>query len=222
MVVSIGGSGLAQSLLARVESRKAQQMQETQGTDAAARARAATNTAATAASAEDDASATVTRSALSNATDRLGGQLAAQVDASRVTLAAGADETSPMAQDEDAAEALDAAGAEEASAGASTADGGETGAATAQAGVEAGGAGGAGGTSSSSSESSDYIAEADTNSDRTVSDEERAAYEKKLAAQAEKSSQESSATDALGRSRAQEVQQAYQPQDREGSVSVSA
>jgi hypothetical protein len=48
-------------------------------------------------------------------------------------------------------------------------------------------AGGAGGASASSETTdTDYIAEADTNADKTVSDEERAAYEARLREQNEK------------------------------------
>ncbi|THC42256.1 hypothetical protein C2862_17010, partial [Massilia sp. Mn16-1_5] len=76
-------------------------------------------------------------------------------------------------------------------------------------GAPAGGAGGAGGASGSSdSASTDYIAAADTNNDRKVSEEERIAYEKKQASEAQGTA---------AQSRTQEVQQAYLPQDSAGS-----
>jgi len=60
-----------------------------------------------------------------------------------------------------------------------------------------------------------YIAEADTNNDRKVSEQERIAYAKKQASEAEKTARPPDAPAA--RSRAQEVQQAYLPQETTGA-----
>ena len=66
-----------------------------------------------------------------------------------------------------------------------------------------------------SATSADYIAEADTNSDKTVSDQERAAYEKKLAQQVEA---KAAATD-----RSRELQAAYGlSEDAAPSLAVTA
>jgi hypothetical protein len=141
MVSKIGGASLAQSLLARVESRKAQETAEV-----AIPASSADETSPSAAS---------TRSVQTEATARVG----AQLDASRL-------------QPEGAAA-------------------GQTSAAT------------------------DYIAEADTNNDRKVSEQERIAYAKKQASEAEKAASQPDAP--AERSRAQEVQQAYLPQESTGA-----
>jgi len=107
---------------------------------------------------------TETVSALSSATARVGDQLTAQADAARVDRARA--KAAPPAED-----------AEEA-------DVEETRSAAAPAGARPAGAGG-GAPATSETESTDYVAEADTNSDKKVSDEERAAYEKKLEQQAQ-------------------------------------
>ena len=216
MVSSIGGSTLAQSLPARAASRASQEVQAA-GAQGTATASAATGGEA------DGPAAAVTRSALSSATDRLGSQLEAQADASRLRQAGGAQDAAEAAG---TGEATASASADTESAGSvesaeSAGSAGTTAQAAGGAGM-AGGAGGAGAASSGSSESSDYIAEADTNSDRKVSDEERAAYEKKLAAQAEKSTQDPQAVPPAERSRAQEVQQAYNPQDSEPGLDIMA
>lgn len=216
MVSSISGSTLAQSLPARAASRASQEVQAA-GAQGTATASAATGGEA------DSPAAAVTRSALSSATDRLGSQLEAQADASRLRQAGGAQDAAETAG---TGEATASASADTESAGSaesaeSAGSAGTTAQAAGGAGM-AGGAGGAGAASSGSSESSDYIAEADTNSDRKVSDEERAAYEKKLAAQAEKSTQDPQAVPPAERSRAQEVQQAYNPQDSEPGLDIMA
>jgi len=108
----------------------------------------------------------------SAAAARLGDQLNAQADASRVQRAVDDATGATGATTEDAEAASEAASAE---------------APAAAPAAPPGGAGGAGGASASSETTdTDYIAEADTNSDKTVSDEERAAYEAKLRAQDEK------------------------------------
>lgn len=174
MVSSIAGTSLAQSLPARVASRTAQAAQET----------AAVGTVAPA----NDAASVP--SAQSAATARVGGELDAQFDAARVQRAQ--DGMAPAPADEDAAaDAAQGAADTEAAAAAKPAGGG----------APAGGVGGASGGSDSAS--TDYIAEADTNNDRKLSEEERIAYEKKQASAAQ--------------SRAQEVQQAYLPQDSAGA-----
>lgn len=219
MVSSIGGSTLAQSLPARAASRASQEVQAA-GAQGTATASAATGGEA------DGPAAAVTRSALSSATDRLGSQLEAQADASRLRQAGGAQDAAEAAGTGEAtasasADTESAGSVESAESAESAGSAGTTAQAAGGAGM-AGGAGGAGAASSGSSESSDYIAEADTNSDRKVSDEERAAYEKKLAAQAEKSTQDPQAVPPAERSRAQEVQQAYNPQDSEPGLDIMA
>ena len=109
------------------------------------------------------------QSAESAATARLGDELSAQADAARVQRAVDASPASATASSEDS-EAVEETGSAQAPAAAPPAP--------------AGGAGGA--AASSETTDTDYIAEADTNSDKTVSDEERAAYEAKLREQNEK------------------------------------
>jgi len=111
-----------------------------------------------------------TQSAESAAAARLGDELNAQADAARVQRAVDASPASATASSEDS-DAVEETGSAQAPAAA----------------APAGGAGGAGGAAASSETTdTDYIAEADTNSDKTVSDEERAAYEAKLREQNEK------------------------------------
>jgi hypothetical protein len=103
-----------------------------------------------------------------SAAARLGDELNAQADAARMQRAVDASPVSAAASSEDS-DAVE-----------------ETGSAQAAA-APAGGAGGAGGAAVSlATTDTDYIAEADTNSDKTVSDEERAAYEARLREQNEK------------------------------------
>ncbi|MEW6372039.1 MAG: hypothetical protein AB1584_13965 [Pseudomonadota bacterium] len=191
MVSGIGGSNAALSLLARVKGRKTQEA-------GAAQAAAQAGTAALAPNGQvQDSGAAVTRSAQSDAVDRLGAQLDAQADAARVQ-----------------------AGSGEGDAAASAEGAGDTAAASGPAAGAAGAAGGA--ASSSDSESTDYIAEADTNNDRKVSDQERIAYEKKLAQQAEQSAQAPRDAEPAQRGREQEVRQAYAPQAAQASIDVAA
>ncbi|WP_314437323.1 hypothetical protein [Massilia timonae] len=110
-----------------------------------------------------------TQSAESAAAARLGDELNAQADAARVQRAVDASPASATASSEDS-DAVEEIGSAQAPAAAPPAP--------------AGGAGGA--AASSETTDTDYIAEADTNSDKTVSDEERAAYEAKLREQNEK------------------------------------
>lgn len=225
MISSIGGSNAALSLLARVEARKTQ---EAQAAGTASSAQAGANTAAAGEQAGDGASA-VTRSAQSEAVDRLGGQLDAQAAAARVREAAGEapppppDGMAPQGPPPDAAPADDASTAEAgASASAEDAATGETAAASGAAagGVRMGGAPASSGESDS--ESDDYIAEADTNNDRKLSEQERIAYEKKLAQQSEKPAQGPQEGDALAHAREQEVRQAYLPQADESRLDITA
>ena len=109
------------------------------------------------------------QSAESAAAARLGDELNAQADAARVQRAVDASPASATASSEDS-DAVEETASAQAPAGAAPAP--------------AGGAGGA--AASSETTDTDYIAEADTNSDKTVSDEERAAYEAKLREQNEK------------------------------------
>jgi len=126
VVTSIGSAAPAQT--STVALKKTQQEEQ-----------AAVATQVEAAAPDDSAGTgeteTETVSALSSATARVGDQLAAQADASRMERAR------PV--------------------------------------------GGGGAAATSETGSTDYIAEADTNSDKKVSDEERAAYEKKLEQQAQ-------------------------------------
>lgn len=111
-----------------------------------------------------------TQSAESAASARLGDQLEADADSARVQRAI------------DESAVSEPSGDTQASAQASS------GAAAPAAGTApAAGAGGTAASSSSESTDTDYIAEADTNSDKVVSDEERAVYEARLRDQAEKS-----------------------------------
>lgn len=154
MVTSIGSATLAQASPAAIEKTQA---------------RGATPAAGTAAAQDpivDSPASAETRSALSDATARLGEQLDAQADASRVDRARAEAATPP---DDAAPPAADADAAAEGKAIATS-----------------GGARPAGGSAGTTgeTESADYIAEADTNSDKKVSDQERIAYEKKLEQQA--------------------------------------
>lgn len=63
--------------------------------------------------------------------------------------------------------------------------------------------------SSSETTATDYIAEADTNSDKTVSDEERAVYDAKLRQQADEASKAKASQADPAASRAAEVRAAY-------------
>lgn len=111
-----------------------------------------------------------TQSVESAAAARLGDELNAQADATRVQRAVDASPVSAAASSEDS-DAVEGTGS----------------ALAAAAPPPAGGAGGAGSAAvSSATTDTDYIAEADTNSDKTVSDEERAAYEARLREQNEK------------------------------------
>ena len=187
MVSTIGAAGLAQSLPARVEGRKAP--------PAVPEAPAP----ATTATADAGTDAGSVQSPQSAATARVGGQLDAQFDAARVQRAQ--DEAAPAASVTGEEEAATAAAAKDTEAG--------TEAAPAAGGARMGGA-----AAGSSSTDTDYIAEADTNKDRKVSEEERIAYEKKQASEAEKSA---NGSDMAQESRAQAVQQAYLPQATAGS-----
>jgi hypothetical protein len=192
MVSTIGAASLGQLPPARAEGRKAQT--------------AAAETMAPAATPEAGTEAAAVQSAQSAATARVGEQLDAQFDAARVQ----------RAQDEAAPASV--TGEEDAATAATETAGAEVAAAT-EVSTEAAPGGGsrmAGSSSSSSSSSAetDYIAEADTNNDRKVSEEERIAYEKKQASEAERSA---NGANTAQESRAQEVQQAYLPQETAGS-----
>lgn len=157
MIDSIGGASAAQAAYAPTPKKN----------DEAALGPATTVTS-------PDAEATPpapTQSAESAAAARLGDELNAQADAARVQRAVDASPASATAAGEDG-DAVEETGSAQAPAAAAPAP------------VPAGGAGGA--AASSETTDTDYIAEADTNSDKTVSDEERAAYEAKLREQNEK------------------------------------
>ena len=158
MVNSIGGASAAQAAYAPTPKKD----------DEAALVPASTVTS-------PDAEATPpapSQSAESAAAARLGDELNAQADAARVQRAVDASPASATASSEDSDAAEETGSAQDPAAAAP---------------APAGGAGGAGGAAASSETTdTDYIAEADTNSDKTVSDEERAAYEAKLREQNEK------------------------------------
>ncbi|MFC5480086.1 hypothetical protein [Massilia suwonensis] len=191
MVSSIGSNNLAQSLPARVESRTAQ-----------ATAPGAVAAASITPADDGDTGTASMPSAQSAATARVGGQLDAQFDAARVqraqeemALPEGVPPGPPPGEEaaSDEVQGTDSAAADTVAAAAAKPAGG----------APAGGASG-----SSAEESTDYIAAADTNNDRKVSEEERIAYEKKQASEAQGTT---------AQARAQEVQQAYLPQDSAGS-----
>ncbi|MDY0975887.1 hypothetical protein SOM61_13005 [Massilia sp. CFBP9012] len=158
MIDSIGGASAAQAAFAPSPKKN----------DEAAIASTATVTPPDA----DATPAAPAQSAESAAGARLGDELNAQADAARVQRAVDASSASATASSEDSedSEAVEETGSAQAPAAAPPAP--------------AGGAGGA--AASSETTDTDYIAEADTNSDKTVSDEERAAYEAKLREQNEK------------------------------------
>ncbi|MBD8529907.1 MULTISPECIES: hypothetical protein [unclassified Massilia] len=186
MVSAIGGSGLVQTVPARVETRKAQET-------------AATSTVV-------DAGTAAVPSAQALATARVGGQLDAQFDAGRVQRA----QEEAVAVDGGDGETDTGAAAADTD---GTAEAGAGGTAAPAAGGARMGAGAAGGSDSAAS---DYIAEADTNNDRKLSEEERAAYMKKQA-------REVAGNAAAQQSREQEVRQAYGPQETsESRLDISA
>ena len=193
MVSLVSSTSLAQSMPTRVESRKAQEMA------------AASTAVATAAPAETSASTVTVPRAEAAAAGRVGEQLDAQFDASRLQM-------DVPAADGEAVTAATAGETEEADA---------TEAAPAAAGGARMGGGAAPAAASSDSESTDYIAEADTNNDRKVSEEERSAYAKKQASETEKAAQATDAPAAL--SRTEEVQRVYLPQETAGTqLDISA
>ena len=110
-----------------------------------------------------------TQSAESAASARLGDQLNAQADASRVQRAVDEASTDSGTATESEAAAGTAAVATPPAAAASAA-------------------------STTSATTNDYVAEADTNSDKTVSDDEQAAYDNKLRQQAEAAAATKAAT----------------------------
>lgn len=114
---------------------------------------------------EQDSAAPPTQSAESAASARLGDQLNAQADASRVQRAV--DEAGTESDTTTATESTASSGA-----AAPAPTGGAAPAASTS-------------TSATASTTNDYFAEADTDSDKTVSDDEQAAYETKLRQQAE-------------------------------------
>jgi len=224
MVSMVGGTSLAQTMLARLESRKAQA--------------AAPETAAVPAASTDDAGAgaATATSAQSAAAARVGGQLDAQFDAARVQRAqdeaspgpaAGTVPPGPPPVDGAGAQSVDGEADEDVDASAATATAG-TDASAATGATDAGAAAtvhmGGGASASSDSAATDYIAEADTNNDRKVSEQERIAYARKQASEAKKAPH---TPDAAQQSRAQEmqqeVQQAYLPQETSGTqLDISA
>lgn len=154
MVNSIGGASATQAAYAPTSKKNDE---------------AVASPAATVTSPDADAEPPApTQSTESAAAARLGDQLNAQADASRVQRAV--DDATTGETTEDAGTPSEAANAEAPAA--------------APAAPPAGGAGGA--SASSETTDTDYIAEADTNADKTVSDEERAVYEAKLREQNEK------------------------------------
>lgn len=117
---------------------------------------------------DDDSDGKVSKSELSVALQKVGDELAAQMDQSRVTAAtsATADTGSTAAADDSETGTITAATSTAASGGARP----------------AGGGGGAPAASSSTESTTKYVAAADTDNDGTVSDAEQAAYKKAQAA----------------------------------------
>lgn len=115
---------------------------------------------------DQDSAAPPTQSAESAASARLGDQLNAQADASRVQRAV--EEAGTESDTTTATEIESSSGA----AAAAAPTGGAAPAASTS-------------TSATASTTNDYVAEADTDADKTVSDDEQAAYETKLRQQAE-------------------------------------
>ena len=158
MVTSIGGAGATQAAYATRAVTSTQAAASAEDTPTAATQDVA-----------DSGAQVATLSAESAAAARLGDQLSAQADAARVQRAVDASSVAPESSAETAqSSATEATSAQPPAGGAAP-------------------AGGAGAASSSGTTDSDYIAEADTNSDKTVSDGERAVYEAKLRQQAEES-----------------------------------
>jgi hypothetical protein len=117
---------------------------------------------------EQDSAAPPTQSAESAASARVGDQLNAQADASRVQRA--------VAEAGTESDTTTATGSEASSEAATGAAAAPTGGAAPAASTS---------TSTTASTTNDYVAEADTNSHKTVSDDEQAAYDNKLRQQAE-------------------------------------
>jgi len=157
MVNSIGGASAAQAAYAPIPKKDDE---------------AALGPASTVTSPDAEATPPAPSQSAESAAARLGDELNAQADAARVQRAVDASPASATASSEDSDAAEETGSAQDPAAAAP---------------APAGGAGGAGGAAASSETTdTDYIAEADTNSDKTVSDEERAAYEAKLREQNEK------------------------------------
>lgn len=187
MITSIGGANAAQATYAT----RAIGSTETQaGTEPASAVMTQETTPAAATEA--------TQSAESAAAARLGEQLNAQADAARVQRAV-----------DDSATAAGAAGASAEAAEAS--DSAQTKASAPAAGGQAPAAAG-GAAAASGTLDADYIEEADTNSDRTVSDKERAVYDAKQHQQAEEaasSAKQQPATGDAADARGAEIRAAY-------------
>ena len=180
-MTSIGSASLAQTPLA--------QARKTRPEDATAAAAVMPPVLADPAATGTEGSIE-TQSVLSSATARVGDQLQAQSDASRVQRAV--DEAAPAAGESEDDTESDSTGESTAALPAGAARGGaRTGSSTSTAG---------------DTESADYIAEADTNSDKKVSEQERIAYEKKLAQQTEARTQSSGGA---AKDQSQELREAY-------------
>jgi hypothetical protein len=148
--------------------------------------------------AAQDTAPEATRSAESAAAAHLGDQLNAQADAARVQRAV--DDSATATSDTDATAQTQASAA----------------AAGGPAPAAAGGA-----PAASTTVDADYIEEADTNSDKTVSDQERAVYDAKqrqLAEEAAATAKDPSATSAATDARSAEVRAAYGPDDNPASA----
>jgi hypothetical protein len=181
------------------------------GAASATQAVYATRTVTHAAAGAEDTSAAVTQDVADSAAQgttlsdesaaaaRLGDQLSAQADAARVQRAVDKS-TATAADGGETTETPEATGSEQMQVAAPAGGG--------QAPMATGAAGGA--TTSSSTTDADYIEEADTNSDKTVSDQERAVYEAKQRRQTEETAakEEAAATDPAG-ARTAEVRSAY-------------
>ncbi|MDN4038858.1 hypothetical protein [Massilia sp. YIM B02443] len=185
MVTSIGGASATQAAYATRSVTSTQTAAGAEDTSAAVTQEVA-----------DSGAQVATLSDESAAAARLGDQLSAQADAARVQRAV--DESTATATDSgETTETLEATDTAETQAAAPASGGGAP--------MAAGGA-----TAASTTTDTDYIEEADTNSDKTVSDQERAVYDAKQRRQAEETAakEQASATDPA-EARSAEVRSAY-------------
>lgn len=186
MINSIGGASAAQAAYAT----RAIGNTETQASAEPASALATQDA--------QDTALEATQSAESAAAARLGDQLNAQADAARVQRAVD-DSISATGDSSASTETPEAAGSAQAQASAPAAGGQPP-------------AGSGGASAAASTLDADYIEEADTNSDKTVSDQERAVYEasqRRAAEEAASTEKQQSATGVEADARSAEIRAVY-------------